>query len=60
MTGLLDRIRFEFQVNYHSDGQWLLYPEGWQISTPTAGRPDLLRDVRQPRPARRSRASTPA
>ena len=29
--GLLDRIGFSFQVNYHSYGPWLLYPEGWQI-----------------------------
>ena len=39
MVGLLDRIGFQFQVNYHSDGQWLLYPEGWQTSTPTADDP---------------------
>jgi hypothetical protein len=39
MTGLLDRIKFKFQVNYHSFGQWLLYPEGWQIGTPTADDP---------------------
>ena len=39
MKGLLDRIEFVFQVNYHSNGQWLLYPEGWQIGTPTADDP---------------------
>src|SRR5262245_44933141 len=39
MMGLLDRIRFKFQVNYHSNGQWLLYPEGWQTSTPSADDP---------------------
>ena len=39
MKGLLDRIPFAFQVNYHSNGQWLLYAEGWQISTPTADDP---------------------
>ena len=39
MIGLLDRIGFAFQVNYHSNGQWLLYPEGWQIGTPTADDP---------------------
>jgi hypothetical protein len=39
MVGLLDRIGFAFQVNYHSAGQWLLYPEGWQTSTPTADDP---------------------
>ncbi|MFQ6170633.1 M14 family zinc carboxypeptidase [Oryzobacter sp. R7] len=36
---LLDRVRFEFQVNYHSNGQWLLYAEGWQVATPTADDP---------------------
>ena len=39
MVGLLDRIGFEFQVNWHSAGQWLLYAEGWQTSTPTADDP---------------------
>jgi hypothetical protein len=39
MAGLLDRIGFAFQVNYHSNGQWLLYPEGWQIGTPSADDP---------------------
>jgi zinc carboxypeptidase len=33
ITGLLKRIHPKFQVNYHSFGQWLLYPEGWQIGT---------------------------
>lgn len=39
MQGLLDRIGFAFQVNYHSFGEWLLYAEGWQIGTPTADDP---------------------
>jgi Zinc carboxypeptidase len=39
MQGLLDRIGFVFQVNYHSAGRWLLYPEGWQIGTPTQDDP---------------------
>ncbi|SIN89899.1 M14 family metallopeptidase [Agromyces cerinus] len=39
MMSLLDRGRFEFQVNYHSFGQWLLYAEGWQTGTPTADDP---------------------
>ncbi|GAA4723664.1 M14 family metallopeptidase [Nocardioides endophyticus] len=39
MVGLLDRIGFAFQVNYHSAGQWLLYAEGWQTGTPTADDP---------------------
>ena len=39
MKRLLDRIGFAFQVNYHSNGQWLLYPDGWQTGTPTADDP---------------------
>jgi hypothetical protein len=39
LKGLLDRIGFEFVVNWHSNGQWLLYGEGWQTSTPTADDP---------------------
>jgi Zinc carboxypeptidase len=36
---LFERIPFRFQVNYHSYGPWLLYPQGWQIGTPTADDP---------------------
>ncbi len=39
LKGLLDRVGFEFHVNYHSVGEWLLYAEGWQIATPTADDP---------------------
>ena len=39
MISLLDRSKAEFQVNYHSFGQWLLYPEGWQTGTPSADDP---------------------
>ncbi len=39
MKGLLDKIGFSFQVNYHSVGEWLLYADGWQIATPTADDP---------------------
>ncbi|MEX2197094.1 MAG: M14 family zinc carboxypeptidase [Thermoleophilaceae bacterium] len=39
LKGLIDRVGFEFQVNWHSAGQWLLYAEGWQIATPTADDP---------------------
>ena len=39
LKGLLDRVDFEFHVNWHSAGQWLLYPEGWQIGTATADDP---------------------
>jgi hypothetical protein len=33
LAGLIDRIRPKFQSNLHSFGQWLLYPQGWQIGT---------------------------
>ncbi len=36
---LFDAVDFRFQVNYHSFGQWLLYPQGWQIGTPTGDDP---------------------
>jgi Zinc carboxypeptidase len=39
IVGLYDRVDFAFHVNWHSAGQWLLYPEGWQIGTPTADDP---------------------
>ena len=39
LKGLLDKVGFAFQVNWHSAGQWLLYAEGWQIATPTADDP---------------------
>jgi hypothetical protein len=39
IVGLFNRIPFRFQVNYHSYGPWLLYPQGWQIGTPTADDP---------------------
>jgi hypothetical protein len=36
---LSDRVGFQFNVNYHSNGRWLLYPEGWQVGSPTADDP---------------------
>src|SRR6266540_2164816 len=39
IRGLFERVPFKFQVNYHSYGPWLLYPQGWQIGTPTADDP---------------------
>ncbi len=39
IMGLSDRVGFEFNVNYHSNGRWLLYPEGWQVGSPTADDP---------------------
>ncbi|WP_430645605.1 M14 family zinc carboxypeptidase [Agromyces sp. GXS1127] len=39
MMALFDRAQPEFQVNWHSYGEWLLYPEGWQVGTPSADDP---------------------
>jgi murein tripeptide amidase MpaA len=36
---LFRTAKAEFMVNYHSNGQWLLYNDGWQIGTPTADDP---------------------
>ena len=39
IASLYKRVGFVFHVNWHSAGQWLLYPEGWQTGTPTADDP---------------------
>jgi hypothetical protein len=39
MDGLLKRVGFEFQINYHSAAELLLYPIGWQQTTYTADNP---------------------
>jgi hypothetical protein len=39
MMRIISQSRAEFQVNYHSFGEWLLYPEGWQIGTPSQDDP---------------------
>ncbi|WP_245765361.1 M14 family metallopeptidase [Nonomuraea jiangxiensis] len=39
MVGLLSRVKFEMQLNYHSFGPLLLYPMGVQIATETADNP---------------------
>ncbi len=39
MQGLIDRVKPKFQSNFHSFGQWLLYPQGWQIGTLDADYP---------------------
>nr|WP_286329180.1 M14 family zinc carboxypeptidase [Agromyces marinus] len=39
MMALLERANPEFQVNWHSFGEYLLYPEGWQVGTPSADDP---------------------
>jgi hypothetical protein len=35
LDGLMERIRFDFLVNYHSAAELLLYGVGWQVATPT-------------------------
>jgi Zinc carboxypeptidase/Immune inhibitor A peptidase M6 len=40
MDRLMRRIDFEFQVNYHSAAELLLYGVGWQVATPSPD--DLL------------------
>ncbi|MEU8193892.1 M14 family zinc carboxypeptidase [Microbispora amethystogenes] len=42
LDGLLKRLRFKAQVNYHSYGPLLLYPQGWQVQTTTADDPVYL------------------
>jgi hypothetical protein len=39
MQGLIDRIDPRFQSNLHSYGEWLLYPQGWQVGTLDADYP---------------------
>jgi hypothetical protein len=36
---LFNTAKAEFLVNYHSNGRWLLYNDGWQVGTPTADDP---------------------
>jgi Zinc carboxypeptidase/Immune inhibitor A peptidase M6 len=35
LDGLMQRVGFEFLINYHSAAELLLYGTGWQVSTPT-------------------------
>ena len=39
MQGLIDRIKPKFQSNLHSFGEWLLYPQSWQVGTLDADNP---------------------
>ena len=39
MQGLIDRVRPRMHSNIHSFGQWLLYPQGWQVGTLDADNP---------------------
>lgn len=35
LNALMQRVGFEFMINYHSAAELLLYGTGWQVSTPT-------------------------
>jgi hypothetical protein len=39
MRSLESRIQFSFQIDYHSFAQLILYPEGWQVETPSTDAP---------------------
>ena len=39
LAGLIGRVKPKFQSNLHSFGQWLLYPQGWQVGTLDADYP---------------------
>jgi hypothetical protein len=36
---LMNRVNFRFAISYHSFGPLLLYPQGWQVQTPSADDP---------------------
>src|SRR5919109_2750437 len=39
LMGLMERVPFKFAISYHSFGPLLLYPQGWQVQTPSADDP---------------------
>jgi hypothetical protein len=39
LRGLIKRIKPTFQIDYHSFAQLILYPEGWQVETPSTDTP---------------------
>jgi Zinc carboxypeptidase len=39
MQGLINLIKPKFMSNLHSVGEWILYPQGWQIGTLDADNP---------------------
>ena len=39
MQGLIDRIKPRFMSNLHSVGEWILYPQGWQVGALDADNP---------------------
>ena len=50
MQGLIDRIKPKFQSNLHSFGEWLLYPQGWQVGTLDADNPIYVARSAAPTP----------
>jgi Zinc carboxypeptidase/Immune inhibitor A peptidase M6 len=42
LMGLHEKVGFEFSISYHSFGPLLLYPQGWQVQTPSADDPIYL------------------
>jgi murein tripeptide amidase MpaA len=38
-NALIRQIRPRFQIDYHSFGELILYPEGWQVETPATDAP---------------------
>ena len=62
---LMTRLRAKFQIDYHSYGELILYPEGWQVETQAtddplfealAGRDEANTGDQGPRPGRLRRA----
>jgi hypothetical protein len=39
LMSLMERVPFKFAISYHSFGPLLLYPQGWQVQTPSADDP---------------------
>jgi hypothetical protein len=39
LMSLMERVDFRFAISYHSFGPLLLYPQGWQVQTPSADDP---------------------
>ncbi len=60
MDGLLKRVDFEMQINYHTAAQLLLYPIGFQVETYTADDPIYRALVGHGRRLGRSRATARA
>ena len=53
------RIKPKFLIDYHSFAQLILYPEGWQVETPSTDTPLMAALAGRRRQPGRARASTP-